>query len=227
MMDYPDTQQYTVQATAGGTSSGYVTTDVDFDTNWHTYGIYRAEGGTAEFQVDAQVLETLGPPNVPTTIMRPWLMSYARTPATESRFEVDWIRLRQYCGMEHESWVGPLDSSPTAATLASLNAAPKGRGIEITWETATELQTEGFHLYRSEGITDTMTQLNDELIPSQMPGSPTGTLYSYLDEGVIPGNVYFYWLSNVDLYGNNSLHGPVSARAMHALYLPVVTRSTP
>ena len=106
MMDYPDLEKYTIQATSGGTTSGYVDTAVDFDADWHAYRIYRSDAGTAGFQIDDNAYETLGPPYVPTIGIRPWLMSYARPPAPESRFEVDWIRVRQYCGAEPVVAVG-------------------------------------------------------------------------------------------------------------------------
>ena len=106
MMDYPDLEKYSMQASAGGTNSGYVDTAVDFDAAWHAYHIYRSDAGTAEFQIDDNAYEVLGPPYVPTIGIRPWLMSYARTPAPQSRFEVDWIRVRQYCGAEATAIVG-------------------------------------------------------------------------------------------------------------------------
>ena len=106
MMDYPDLTKYTIQATSGGDTSGYVTTTVDFDADWHTFRIYRTEAVTVEFQIDANPSQSLGSPYVPTFGIRPWLMSYARVPAPQSRFEVDWIRVRKYCGVEPEVEVG-------------------------------------------------------------------------------------------------------------------------
>jgi predicted GH43/DUF377 family glycosyl hydrolase len=120
IMDYPDMQVYSMQASASGTNSGYVDTVVDFDADWHAYRVYRSHAGTAEFQIDDNAYETLSPPYVPTSGIRPWLMSYARRPAPQSRFEVDWVRVRQYCGAEatvivgDEEQVTPENTPPTA-----------------------------------------------------------------------------------------------------------------
>ena len=100
VMDYPDLQKYTIQAAAGGVTSGYTDTLVDFDTAWHTYRIFRTATGTAEFQIDENTPQSLGSPYVPTIGLRPWLMSYARNPALQNQFQVDCIRVRKYCGAD-------------------------------------------------------------------------------------------------------------------------------
>ena len=107
VMDFPDLTKFTIQASAAGTNSGYVGSDVDFDAEWHAYRVYRAAGGTVGFQIDDYPYETLGPPYVPTVGLYPWFMSYARLPASQSRFEVEWVRVRQWCGAEAAVDVGP------------------------------------------------------------------------------------------------------------------------
>jgi len=131
VMDYPDLVKYTFQAAAGGTGSGYVDTQVDFDTDWHTYRIYRTVAGTAEFQIDDNPFESLGSPYVPTINLYPWLMSYARTTAPQSRFDVDWIRVRKWCGADTLATVGievTIDikpgSYPNAINLGSKGVIP-------------------------------------------------------------------------------------------------------
>jgi uncharacterized repeat protein (TIGR01451 family) len=100
LMDYPDRQKYSIQATNAGTTSGYVDTLVDFDTEWHTFRVHRIASGAAAFQVDDHSYESLAATYVPSSGIYPWLMSYARTPAPQSAFEVDWVRIRSYCGAE-------------------------------------------------------------------------------------------------------------------------------
>jgi hypothetical protein len=56
-----------------------------------------------------------------------------------------------------------------------------------------------------------MIQLNDSLIPSQAPSSGQGASYEWIDNGVQTGLTYYFWLEDVDLNGESSLYGPVSA----------------
>jgi hypothetical protein len=104
-----------------------------------------------------------------------------------------------------------IDLIPTAVELVSFEAIPKARGIRIAWETASEIDTLGFNLYRAESLDEVPTRLNDSLIPAGAPGSPGGESYTWLDRPVEAGHTYFYWLEDVDLSGRATRHGPVSA----------------
>jgi hypothetical protein len=98
--------------------------------------------------------------------------------------------------------------------LLSFEAAPQGRSILVTWETASEIDNSGFNLYRAASLEGEKSQLNDDLIPSQVPpGSPIGALYEFADGTVGAGVTYYYWLEAVDIYGATELFGPVSATA--------------
>jgi hypothetical protein len=101
--------------------------------------------------------------------------------------------------------------TPSAVTLASFAAAPAGKAIQVTWDTASEIDTLGFNLYRADAINGTRLQLNSGLIPSQIPGSPMGASYQFADTSALAGVTYYYWLEDVDATGMGSLHGPVSA----------------
>jgi len=106
IMDWPDLQKYCIQATDAGNNSGYIPTGVDFDTDWHMYRIYRTDAGTAEFQVDNNLFEGLAAEYIPTVGMYPWLMAYSRNTASQSVFNVDWVRVRNWCGNEAECVLG-------------------------------------------------------------------------------------------------------------------------
>jgi hypothetical protein len=101
--------------------------------------------------------------------------------------------------------------TPSAVTLASLTAAPAGKAIQVTWDTASEIDTLGFNVYRAEAVNGTRIQLNSSLIPSQMLGSPMGASYQFSDTSATVGVTYYYWLEDIDANGMGSLHGPVSA----------------
>jgi len=104
---------------------------------------------------------------------------------------------------------------PTAVTLASFSATAEAGGILLNWETAIELDNLGFNLYRADAVDGPRSRLNANLILSQSPGSITGAAYSWLDESAsaTPG-VYHYWLEAVDVGGETTLYGPVSAELM-------------
>jgi hypothetical protein len=106
--------------------------------------------------------------------------------------------------------------------LARFDAAPDGASVRIEWETATEIDNLGFALYRADSADGPQTRLNDSLIPGQEPGSPAGAVYAYLDENVLMGATYCYWLEDLDVYGVATVHGPVCARMprAHKLVLP-------
>ena len=72
-------------------------------------------------------------------------------------------------------------------------------------------------------------QLNAELIPSQVLGSPVGALYQHLDADTWSGIDYYYWLEAVDVYSHTALYGPVSASLApggpgYRIFLPLMAK---
>ena len=113
--------------------------------------------------------------------------------------------------------VGDPDLAPLAVDLASFTAEAEPDRVHIEWQTVREVNNLGFNIYRAE-VTGTSqvpvtwtTKLNPSLIPAQAPGSGQGGAYEYVDEQLEAGQSYFYWLEDVDVNGQTSLHGPVSA----------------
>ena len=115
----------------------------------------------------------------------------------------------------------PQDPPALHVELISFEAAPQGRSILVTWETASEIDNSGFNLYRAASLEGEKSQLNDNLIPSQVPpGSPVGALYEFVDGAVRAGVTYYYWLEAVDIHGATELFGPVSATAQSPNLVP-------
>ena len=104
---------------------------------------------------------------------------------------------------------------PSDISLVSFAASPLANAIQLTWETASEMDNLGFNLYRAEAVDGARSQLNGRLIPVQMPGSSMGATYQFLDEAAQPGVTYYYWLEDVDVYSVATQHGPVSAALGH------------
>jgi hypothetical protein len=98
-----------------------------------------------------------------------------------------------------------------AVTLADLRAEAQSDHVLVTWETVSEVNNQGFNLYRSTSPDAAGEKINATLIPSQAPGSAQGAVYTWQDADVTAGTTYYYTLEDLDLSGASSLHGPVSA----------------
>jgi hypothetical protein len=85
--------------------------------------------------------------------------------------------------------------------------------VTVTWETASEVDAAGFHLYRSTEPTGPFERVTEELIPAR--GDPlVGEEYEYEDQGLTWGRRYYYELEEVGLNGTtNRYPEQVIARA--------------
>jgi hypothetical protein len=135
--------------------------------------------------------------------------------------ENNWVRVT---GVGEYSPFGLANSAPTAVDLARFEAIPTLGHVRLEWETATEFDNLGFHLYRRLATGGERVRLNEELIPAAAPGSPVGAVYTWLDETVTSGLAYIYTLESVDIGGRAAYQAEASATARFAHYLPLVTR---
>jgi len=134
----------------------------------------------------------------------------------------------QVTGVDAYSPFALNNGNPTAVEIASFTATPQGGTIRLNWETASEMDRQGYNLYRSEPAGGELLLLNATLIPAQNPGSPLGTLYTWLDETVPPGVTFSYWLEAVNIHNGTMLYGPVAATVApggwFVVYLPFMSR---
>lgn len=72
--------------------------------------------------------------------------------------------------------------------------------IVVQWETETEMNTAGFHVYRSDSGAGKPERLNDQLIVSR-GDLLTGARYEFVDAAVRPNHDYTYYLEEVELDG--------------------------
>lgn len=110
-------------------------------------------------------------------------------------------------------------SESTLVNLSSFTATPRVLKTILKWTTDSEIDNAGFNIYRADFKGGPFTQINTELIPAQ--GSPMqGTSYEYQDAGLQNRKTYFYELEDIDLNGNSTMHGPVSAtpRLLYGLF---------
>jgi len=141
------------------------------------------------------------------------------------RFHAAWSTTDPLATPLLHEW-GGIHDEPTAVDLASFSAQPRAGAIVLAWETASELETLGFDLYRGDTPAGEQVRLNQAIIPARAPGSPHGAVYAWEDAVVEPGHTYYYTLEAIDVHGARVRHGPVSAvavRAPHSVYLPLVT----
>ena len=98
----------------------------------------------------------------------------------------------------------------TLINLSSFTATPKFSKVIMQWSTESEIDNAGFNLYRSETEDGEYIKINDSLISSK--GSPTqGASYEFVDRDVKNIKTYYYKLEDIDLSGNSTFHGAVSA----------------
>jgi hypothetical protein len=98
----------------------------------------------------------------------------------------------------------------TAVELVAFEARALDGAILLRWETGSEMDNLGFHIYRTTEATGSYAPITTRPIPG-LGNSPAGAQYSYRDEGLRNGTTYFYRLEDIETTGRTELHGPVSA----------------
>jgi hypothetical protein len=107
-------------------------------------------------------------------------------------------------------------AGPTSVELARFVGWAERKAIHLEWETASEVGSLGFNLYRATAPDGPYTQLNAVRIPSQVPGQPGGAVYAWTDADVRPARMYYYKLEELDIYGGSTLHGPLDVKSAPA-----------
>ncbi|MBI3475018.1 MAG: DUF11 domain-containing protein [Acidobacteria bacterium] len=106
-----------------------------------------------------------------------------------------------------------LVTAPTGIHLQSLTAEATSQGVVMRWKTAGELNNLGFNVYREQD--GERVRLNPTLVAGSalmMRGyleKHAGKSYVWIDPSASPGSSY--WLEDVDLNGERTFHGPVTA----------------
>lgn len=90
--------------------------------------------------------------------------------------------------------------------------SPANAMVTVEWTTATELNTAGFNLYRSEISAGPFERVNEDLI-SASADPLVGAKYVFTDTGVVAGRTYYYQLEDVEIGGATTRHGPIQVRA--------------
>ena len=108
--------------------------------------------------------------------------------------------------------LGGIDQ-PLAITLAAFTAMAADNCVNVEWETATEINTAGFHVWRSDNPLVGFVRATDDLIASKSVMETMGATYSFQDCGVDlkNGNTWYYILEEIeiDADGSGNMHGPI------------------
>jgi hypothetical protein len=103
--------------------------------------------------------------------------------------------------------------APTAVDLLYFEGSGAKNAVILKWATASELDTIGFNLYRRGRLDGTMRPINAYLVQAQVPGAVEGASYIFKVDNLKACKFYYFWLEDVDMYGNTTLHGPIYVKA--------------
>lgn len=110
------------------------------------------------------------------------------------------------------SYATTLQKPELAVSLAFFEAIQSDQAVVLSWETTSEIDNQGFNLYRSTDSLAPGAVL--AFVPSQAVGSTQGFAYEWQDTNVGVGETYTYWLEDIDLNGVSTMHGPVSVTVL-------------
>ncbi|MBW6516231.1 MAG: T9SS type A sorting domain-containing protein [Candidatus Cloacimonetes bacterium] len=99
------------------------------------------------------------------------------------------------------------NGQPVELSSFTANVVAAGSVI-LEWRAETETNVLGYNVFRSDtnNLNDAVT-INPRVIVAYNSSMPV--VYSYLDEEVLAGTTYNYWLQSVDLDLTTAFHGPV------------------
>ena len=97
--------------------------------------------------------------------------------------------------------IGPDDIlATTSVELMSFTAWAMDGAVDLKWETASELNNLGFHLYRAMSARGLYEQITTRAMPG-LVSSPVGAQYRYQDTGLANGVTYYYKLEDIETTG--------------------------
>ncbi|MFY9561900.1 MAG: C25 family cysteine peptidase, partial [Terriglobales bacterium] len=108
--------------------------------------------------------------------------------------------------------VTTLVTAPTRIHLQALTAEAGAQGVVLRWKTGGELNNLGFNVYREQN--GERVRLNPTLVAGSalmMRGyleKHAGKSYAWIDPAATPTSTY--WLEDLDLNGERTMHGPVA-----------------
>jgi len=97
--------------------------------------------------------------------------------------------------------------SPTLTFISAFRVYHDGGRVVVHWETASEIGTVGFYLFRKDNSTSQYQQVNKNLLTALLD-APQGGIYRYADNTAPAREHYTYKLVEVEATGAQHSHGP-------------------
>jgi hypothetical protein len=124
------------------------------------------------------------------------------------------VSYESYWGTTHSQDIfvaklGSEEDDTLPVELSSFTAISTSSGqVMLNWETASETEVAGYHVYRSQEVQDFATAI---LISDLIPATNTSQTqsYSYPDIEICEAGQYYYWLQSCDYDGSLDTFGPV------------------
>ncbi len=95
-------------------------------------------------------------------------------------------------------------------------AASQESGVIISWQTQSETDCAGFHVWRSLEETEGYERITTVIIPGQ-GNSSTAHDYSYTDLYVEDDVLYWYQVEEISMTGESTFYGPISVMGIDPL----------
>ena len=98
--------------------------------------------------------------------------------------------------------------------LSSFTALSGDGAVTLRWETASEINNEGFVIQRSATVDGDYQEITSYVYNSQLRGAGSSShshSYEFVDYTVMNDHSYWYKLIDVDVNGNRTEHGPIFA----------------
>ncbi len=115
----------------------------------------------------------------------------------------DWVVTNQDLGDQSL----PVQMGNIAATASA------GEGIVLAWRTESEVNSAGFHVWRSQSENGTYKPVTTSLMPSQGNGS-AATEYKFVDKNVQDEHEYWYKIEEISTDGKSEFFGPISVQGI-------------
>ncbi|MBN1406485.1 MAG: T9SS type A sorting domain-containing protein [Calditrichaceae bacterium] len=109
---------------------------------------------------------------------------------------------------------GIMPDNPLPVDLITFTAIGKNGSVLLKWETSSEIENQGFEIYRAiseNGVYDLLASYDNHAELESKGSSSRGYKYFYADNDIMPGQTYYYKLVDVDYNGYRTEHGPVLA----------------
>ena len=104
--------------------------------------------------------------------------------------------------------------NPLPVNLISFFAIGKNESVELKWSTASEIDNDGYIVYRSSEKDGNYNEIDSYKYNNTLKGGGNiskESNYSFIDYNVINGQTYWYKIADVDINGNRTFHGPIAA----------------